>query len=277
MYFILTVAAVSAVIFAVWVIWANSAVKLTRYNVGIEKLPDVFSGFRIIQVSDLHNDEFGSENSKLLDIIEKSCPDIIVFTGDLIDCRKPDIGVSLRFAEKAVKIAPCYYVSGNHEARIPEYPQSKEKFRALGVNLLENQSVRISRDAESIILSGVDDPRFKEDCAVEDSQVMEEQLCRIDSANGCNILISHRPELFEVYAKHNFNLVLSGHTHGGHIRLPFIGGVFAPYQGILPKYDAGRFEKNNTEMIVCRGLKKSSVPPRFLNRPEIILIELNKK
>ena len=261
--------------FAVWVIWANSALKLTKYNIKIENLPEELSGFRIVQVSDLHNDEFGKDNCKLLEIIKNARPDIIALTGDLIDCRQPNIGVSLKFAENATKIAPCYYVSGNHEARIPEYRQAKADFTALGVILLENESVNIHKNGKSIVLLGVDDPRFKEDNLISDIQVMEEQISLLERGRGdCSVLLSHRPELFDVYAKYKFNLVLSGHTHGGHIRLPFIGGIFAPYQGIFPKYDSGSFKKNSTEMIVSRGIKKSSVPPRFLNRPEIVLIEL---
>lgn len=264
-------------VFVAWVLWANSALKLSRHSVSIKNLPDSFSGFRIIQISDLHNDEFGKDNGTLLGIIKESKPDIIVFTGDLIDCRRPDIGVSLKFAENAIKIAPCYYVTGNHEARIPEYTEAKEDFRNLGVTLLENEGVLISRENGSILLAGVDDPRFKEDSPLTDCEVMENQLKELSQKNLPSVLLSHRPELFEVYTEHNFDLVLCGHTHGGHFRFPLVGGLWSPYQGFFPKYDAGRFSKNNTEMIVCRGLKKSSVPPRFLNRPEIILVELNKK
>lgn len=264
-------------VFVAWVLWANSALKLSRHSVSIKNLPDSFSGFRIIQISDLHNDEFGKDNGTLLGIIKESKPDIIVFTGDLIDCRRPDIGVSLKFAENAIKIAPCYYVTGNHEARIPEYTEAKEDFRNLGVTLLENEGVLISRENGSILLAGVNDPRFKEDSPLTDCEVMENQLKELSQKNLPSVLLSHRPELFEVYAEHNFDLVLCGHTHGGHFRFPLVGGLWSPYQGFFPKYDAGRFSKNNTEMIVCRGLKKSSVPPRFLNRPEIILVELNKK
>lgn len=264
-------------VFVTWVLWANSALKLSRHSVSIKNLPDSFSGFRIIQISDLHNDEFGKDNGTLLGIIKESKPDIIVFTGDLIDCRRPDIGVSLKFAENAIKIAPCYYVTGNHEARIPEYTEAKEDFRNLGVTLLENEGVLISRENGSILLAGVNDPRFKEDSPLTDCEVMENQLKELSQKNLPSVLLSHRPELFEVYTEHNFDLVLCGHTHGGHFRFPLVGGLWSPYQGFFPKYDAGRFSKNNTEMIVCRGLKKSSVPPRFLNRPEIILVELNKK
>lgn len=271
------IAVVLLAVFTAWILWANSALSLSRHSVSIKNLPDEFSGFRIIQISDLHNDEFGKDNGTLLDIIKKSEPDIIVFTGDLIDCRNPNIDVSLKFAENAIKIAPCYYVTGNHEARIPEYMSAKEDFRKLGVTLLENESVLISRKTASILLAGVDDPRFKEDSPLTDCEVMENQLNNVSRKNLPSVLLSHRPELFEVYAEHNFDLVLCGHTHGGHFRFPFVGGLWSPYQGFFPKYDAGRFSKNNTEMIVCRGLKKSSVPPRFLNRPEIILIELNKK
>ena len=259
----------------VWTVWENSALERNTYTIRSPELPDVFDGCRIAQVSDLHNAEFGDRNQRLLEMLREAEPDMIAITGDLIDSRKTNIAVALAFAEDAVKIAPCYYVSGNHEARVSEYQNLKTGLEAAGVTVLDDAQVKIEVSGESITVIGVNDPSFHADYLTSDAAVMDRKLSELSSeAAGFTILLSHRPELFDTYADHNMNLVLSGHAHGGQFRLPLIGGLIAPNQGLFPKYDAGLYSDGSTNMIVSRGLGNSIIPFRFNNRPEVVLIEL---
>ena len=264
-------------VLVVWIRWGNTALEINEYKIVSNSVPQNFDGFRIAQVSDLHNAEFGEWNSKLLDLLSRTDPDIIVLTGDLIDSRNTDIEIALAFAREAMKIAPVYFVSGNHEARVSEYEDLKMGLAEAGVIVLENQKVEITREGESITLMGIDDPSFQESYLFGDAESVARQA--IDDlqneSDGYTILLSHRPELFDVYVDTGMDLVFSGHAHGGQVRLPFIGGLVAPNQGFFPKYDAGLFSEENTNMIVSRGVGNSIVPVRFNNRPEIILVTLS--
>ena len=261
-----------------WTAWGNAALELNTYTVSSRGLPDVFNGYRIAQVSDLHNAEFGDGNQRLLDMLREAEPDMIAITGDLIDSRKTNIAVALAFAEEAVRIAPCYYVSGNHEARVPEYRELKAGLEAAGVTVLDDARVEIEISGKSITIIGVNDPSFLADYLTSDAAVMDRKLSELSSEDASfTILLSHRPELFDTYAAHDMDLVLTGHAHGGQFRLPLIGGLIAPNQGLFPKYDDGLYSEGNTNMIVSRGLGNSIIPFRFNNRPEVVLIELKSQ
>lgn len=260
----------------IWTVWGNTALELNTYTIESKELPEVFDGYRIAHVSDLHNAKMGDDNGNLLTMLQDAEPDIIAITGDLIDSRNTDVEIALQFVEDAVKIAPCYYVTGNHEARVSEYEELKEGLIALGAVVLEDERMDLEQSGETITLLGVDDPSFQTDYLFGDSKtVMQNKLQKLmDENNAFAILLSHRPELFEVYVESGANLVLSGHAHGGQFRLPIIGGLVAPNQGLFPKYDAGLYSKENTNMIVSRGIGNSILPFRFNNRPEVVLIEL---
>ena len=264
------------VVLIVWTLWGNTALEVNEYEVVSDRIPQGFEGFRIAQVSDLHNAEFGEGNEKLIQLLSQTDPDVIVITGDLIDSRHTDIEIALDFARQAIKLAPVYYVSGNHEARVREYEDLKMGLAEAGVVILENQNVQITREGESITLMGIDDPSFQEDYLFGDSESVARQA--IDDlqneSDGYTILLSHRPELFDLYVDTGMDLVFSGHAHGGQFRLPFVGGLVAPNQGFFPKYDAGQFTEENTTMIVSRGVGNSIIPVRFNNRPEIVLVTL---
>lgn len=265
-------------ILIVWTAWGNAALELNTYTISSRGLPDAFDGYRIAQVSDLHNAEFGGGNQRLLDMLREAEPDMIAITGDLIDSRKTNIAVALAFAEEAVRIAPCYYVSGNHEARVPEYRELKAGLEAAGVTVLDDARVEIEISGKSITIIGVNDPSFLADYLTSDAAVMDRKLSELSSEDASfTILLSHRPELFDTYAAHDMDLVLTGHAHGGQFRLRLIGGLIAPNQGLFPKYDDGLYSEGNTNMIVSRGLGNSIIPFRFNNRPEVVLIELKSQ
>ena len=258
----------------IWTIWGNTALEMNTYTVQNEKLPNAFSGYRIAHISDLHNTQMGENNEKLLQMLCNAQPDMIAITGDLIDSYHTDIDVSLEFAAKAVEIAPCYYVPGNHEGRIEQYDRLKEGLKALGVVVLENQCVTIEKSGDVIHLLGVIDPSFQTDYLLGDEKTVMEAHLQNFEYEGFAVLLSHRPEMMDIYARKGVDLVLSGHAHGGQFRLPFVGGLVAPDQGFFPEYDGGLYRQDDTTMIVSRGIGNSIFPFRFNNRPEVILIEL---
>ena len=264
------------IVLAIWTLWCNSALEVNEYEIVSDKIPQSFSGFRIAQVSDLHNAEFGAGNEKLIDMLSQTDPDMIVITGDLIDSRHTDIEIAIEFVRQAIKLAPVYYVSGNHEARVHDYEDLKMGLADAGVIVLEDQKVQITREGESISILGIDDPSFQEDYLFGDAESVARQAISDlqNESDRYTILLSHRPELFDLYVETEMDLVFSGHSHGGQFRLPFVGGLVAPNQGFFPEYDAGQFTENATTMIVSRGVGNSIIPLRFNNRPEIVLGEL---
>ena len=275
-FIMLAVAAAVLVALVIWIAWGNTALELNTYTVSSAKLPQSFDGYRIAHVSDLHNAEMGKDNEKLLTILRDADPDMIAITGDLIDSRSTNVEIALNFIREAVKIAPCYYVTGNHEARVNEYDELKSGMEAAGVIVLEDARTEISLEGKTITLIGVNDPSYQTDYLFGDSEtVMDTKLEELHTEDDVfTILLSHRPELFDIYADHGMDLILSGHAHGGQFRLPFIGGLVAPNQGLFPEYDAGIYTEGNTNMLVSRGVGNSILPFRINNRPEVILIEL---
>ena len=263
----------------IWTLWGNNALEVNEYEIVSDRIPEAFTGFRIAQVSDLHNKDFGEGYGKLLNLLSQINPDIIVVTGDLIDSRQTDLDVALEFAWQAGKIARVYYVSGNHEARVPEYEDLKIGLVKAGVVMLENQKVQITKEGESITLMGIDDPSFQESYLFGDAEGVARQAISDlqNESDGYTILLSHRPELFDTYVDSGVDLVFSGHAHGGQFRLPFVGGLVAPNQGLFPEYDAGQFTRENTTMIVSRGVGNSIIPVRFNNRPEIVVAQLKSQ
>lgn len=266
------------ILLIIWIAYGNTDLEIYKYNVKSEDIPSEFDNFRIVQISDLHNAEFGENNEKLLLMLKQADADIIAITGDMIDSRNTDIDVAISFAQKAVNIAPVYYVNGNHESRVSgEYEKLKQGLTDAGVTILENSSADITIGDEAITLIGINDPTFRMDI-VDDTmeQNIAHQLVNVIPDNdNYKVLLAHRPEYFDVYAG-KVDLALSGHAHGGQFRIPFIGGLVAPGQGFFPEYYEGSHIKENTEMIVSRGIGNSIIPFRINNKPEIIVAELTK-
>ena len=258
-----------------WILWGNTALEVNTYTIQSQRVPSAFDGFRIAQISDLHNTEMGKNNKKLLDMLQAAEPDVIAITGDMIDSRNTNVAVALDFAKAAMEIAPCYFVTGNHEARVPEYEDLKSGLEALGVVVLSDAAVMLEKDNQAIMLLGVDDPQFHSEGK---SPAMDANLQKLlNGTSHYTVLLSHRPELFAIYAKHKVDVVLTGHAHGGQFRLPFVGGVIAPGQGFFPEYDTGLYTKDHTNMLVSRGIGNSIIPVRFNNPPEILVVELKTK
>ena len=261
-----------------WTVWGNLTIGTTHYEIAFENLPSSFEGYKIAQISDLHNAKFGENNARIIEILHEEKPDMIAITGDLIDSNRTDIDIAVQFMQQAVQIAPCYYVTGNHEAWIGEdYQQLEKKMIDVGVRILHDEVMPIYKDGESIQLIGLDDPDFTDRDAEVQESMLYTKLKNLKLQDGFKLLLSHRPETVHSYVSTNVDLVLSGHAHGGQFRMPFIGGIVAPNQGLFPEYDAGVFDERGTTMVVSRGIGNSIIPVRLNNRPEIVIVKLQPK
>lgn len=274
---LLLVLALAVCLTVQWVIWADTALECNEIVVACPDLPENFNGYRIAHISDLHNAEYGEGNEKLLTLLAEAKPDIIAITGDLVDSRETNIDVALNFAREAVKIAPCYYATGNHESRVQGFAELEQGLKAAGVVVLRNESTVLEKNGQAIQIIGLDDYTFFDGSSgVECVNNMLQALERVNG-EAFSVLLSHRPEFVEEMSMRGIEVILSGHAHGGQIRLPFVGGLYGPDQGYFPEYDAGLFCVGNTSMVVSRGLGNSQFPFRVNNRPEVVLIILEKE
>lgn len=252
----------------------NNWISISNINYNSNKIPKSFQGYKIVHLSDLHNKSFGKNQKKLIDTIKKTKPDLIVFTGDIIDSRRYDEKPSLELMKNITEIAPVYYVTGNHEIRTGKAKELEDKLQELGVRVLENKGERITKGSDSVFIYGIDDPSGYDYNGISSS--VKKELMELDKNNkGFNMLLAHRPEHIDAYSSFNFDLVFSGHAHGGQVRIPFIGGVIAPGQGFFPKYTSGAYKYGSTTMIVSRGLGNSLAPVRVFNRPEVVVVTLS--
>ena len=269
-------------IFLVYYLLQLNWISVNNETVHIEDLPTEFSNFKIVQLSDLHNKEFGEGNKKLLNKINKIHPDMVVITGDMLNNTQEiqnNGGVLIKLLENLNNNYPIYYVTGEHEEGLYYEDKNKygkegtkeayeEKLEKLDVTILNDVQTTITRQKAEINLYGLKE-HLSGDIQIKErlSETTEKEV---------NILLSHRPFYFEEYADWGADLVFSGDTHGGMIQLPFIGGVIST-EGLLPEYDGGLFQQGNSTMIVSRGLGNNPIPLRINNRPEIVVVTLQNK
>ena len=207
--------------------------------------------------------------------VRKENPDIIVYTGDMVDKRHYDGAPGLLLMRELKKIAPVYFVSGNHEWWTGKNDELKKQLQAEGVVVIENTYFELKKSNSSILLYGLEDPSSNTDGSDDLSYADKKfQEMKIPEDGKYKILLSHRPELFQVYKKFGFDLVFAGHAHGGQIRIPFIGGIFAPDQGFFPKYTLGLYSDGSTNMVVSGGLGNSIIKQRIFDRPEVVIVTL---
>lgn len=270
--------------------YQNRHLETTYYTYKAEQLGADLEGYRIVQISDLHNVKFGKNNQKLVDRIRECEPDMIVLTGDLVDSNHTNVDRAVQFVDEIVKICPVYYVTGNHEYWLEksEYDELMDGLVSAGVVILDNQVVEISRGDAKFRLVGLDDRSLADgtleallsDESIRNNQAEQKEETADNEDSGekeLTVVLAHEPQYLARYAGTGVDLVLSGHAHGGQFRLPFVGGIVAPDQGFLPEYTAGEYYMNGTEMIVSRGLGNSVIPVRLFNYPEIVCVDLEGK
>ena len=234
---------------------------------------------RIALLTDLHSDKYGKNQSTLIRAVEKQKPDIVLFVGDIFDDNGTYENAEITIKQLAEKY-PCYYVTGNHEYWGYDVANILNIIASYGVTILSGECDTIEINGQALNICGVDDPDAKkylaEGVAIEEQLKVAEEEALAAGADNYTILLSHRPELYEIYQNYAFDLVLCGHAHGGQWRIPFLlNGLYAPHQGLFPKYAGGRYHYETGTMIVSRGLARESTPiPRVFNRPELVIIDI---
>ncbi len=263
------------VIFSIITVLGNITLSVEKFNIETAKL-NIENGYKIAHISDYHNTKNQFLTDAVLSSLEKEKPDIIVLTGDLVDCRKTDIKKGVDFVSKIIEIAPVYYVTGNHECNISIESQSAFDnmildLKALGVTVLRNEQTKIKlSNGESFNIFGINDPYFHCGNAGQVKSATDSLCSSFDiDTEQLNILLAHHPEQIDIYSQYGFDVVYSGHAHGGQGRL-FGIGLIAPDQGLFPKYSSGVYEEGETKLIVSRGIGNSIAPVRIFDRPHLI-------
>ncbi len=249
---------------------------VTRLELGFEDLPAGFDGFKIVQLSDLHGSGFGRDNARLIEKVRAEAPELIALTGDFLDEGKaerelPELEALVR---ELADIAPVYFVSGNHDWASGMAYTLFETLESAGARCLRNSSLSLERNGDRIILCGVDDPNGPADMAEPDEFISS---LRGSEPGSFVLMLAHRAYWAERYPELDVDLILCGHTHGGVVRLPLLGGLAASNMGLFPEYDAGLFELPGYKLFISRGLGNSVPLPRFLNTPEIASITLRSE
>lgn len=258
-----------------------NALTVQTYDVTSDKLKSDQS-LRIVLLSDLHSASYGYKQSILIDKVRAQKPDLIALPGDLLDrFRSPDPAFNL--IEGLVGVAPMYFVTGNHEiddsADFVRH-DVKDVFRSYGVTVLENESETVTINGIELVIGGLEDPlrTYTENIYGDWEATASASLGNVDTEDTFSLLLSHRAEHVDTYAALPFDLVLSGHSHGGQIRIPYVmNGLFAPDQGFFPKYAGGQYEHETFTHIIGRGFNYSFNVPRIYNPPEIVVIDAHGK
>lgn len=271
-----------AVLLTVFILFATRQDLLTvTYSIEAD---NVDSPVRVVQISDLHATAYGEDQSILIEAINAAAPDLVLFTGDIFDEERPYDNV-IDLLEAVGEKYTCFYVTGNHEYRFDsdEIYNIKVILRSYGVTVLEGNSHIVTVNGQQIRVAGVDDEEGDTIAEIdhngdlvecEQFDEMLEKLSKEAEDDIYTILLSHRPEYFELYMSLGFDLVLSGHAHGGQVRIPgVVNGLFTPDEGFFPKYAGGIYTDGKQTMIVSRGLCKNIVP-RVFNRPELVIVDV---
>ena len=250
----------------------STTLEVSHYEVSNSKITNDFNNFKIIQISDFHNTKNKKLVKSIITTIEEEKPNIIVITGDFFDPNKSHMSSSIDFIKLINKYAKVYYVTGNHEA-YDDTTKYVDELRNNGGIVLDNKAEVIEINESKINILGIDDPKFYNgDEKLKNKEIIKREIESIDyNKDNYTILLSHRPEVFKLYAELNMDLVFSGHAHGGQFRIPF--AVYAPHQGLFPKYTSGEYKKDNTTMIVSRGIG-NGFPLRINNNPNLVVVTL---
>lgn len=241
-----------------FILWQNNDLVTTR----LEKTMDFETPVTVVHLSDLHTKSFGEDNARLVRHVKREGPDIIVITGDLIDQDDETLGDSLDYIGALTDTAPVYVVSGNHEHWAGLTDTVEDEVEGQGATWMDGRSLTVDVKDETIRVIGLPDPESGENL----TQLFES----MENGAEPTVVLSHRPVTFDWLQSHDVDMVFSGHTHGGMVRLPFFGGLYGPDQGFFPEYSAGIHHASGSSMVVSRGLGNSVFPVRIFNRPEIV-------
>lgn len=255
--------------------WSNHSLTVETFTYTSADLPESFDGCTIVHLSDLHGAEFGEDNAKLLAAVRAAQPDYIFLTGDLLDqYRRTPQSYAITLCAALADIAPTYFVTGNHEWALRDVPDLKAAIAETGVVVLTNEYVTLQRDGDSILLAGIDDPNGFADQKTPET-LADEVYAAYDDPFW--LLLAHRNNYFEKqYAVLGADLTISGHAHGGLIRLPYTDGLISVERDFFPSYTAGFYEVDGADLFVSRGLGNSGRTFRLFNRPQVAVLTLKR-
>lgn len=302
--FILKLIILVLTLLVVFNIILNKNIFIKEYKIQSEKITENFNNYKILQITDVHSIRNEIQLEKIINKVKEENPSLICVTGDLIDSEyysnqnnlyeNKEIDqiekLTVEFMKELVKIADTYYIYGNHEMMLlddPENNRFKTDLEKNGVKILNNKTQVLEKSGDKINLLGIQDPAtlYKDEKyayikgANKDKVevILNDLFLEIQEENNFTILLSHRPEYFELYNKYNIDLALTGHTHGGIAKLPVINGIYAHPQGWFPKYSYGIYQTNDFSMIISGGIGYSKLPIRIFNPPEICVVTLERK
>lgn len=255
--------------------WSNRSLQVERFSYASPRLPAGFDGCVVVQLSDLHGALFGEDNRELIDAVRAEEPDYIFLTGDLLDrYRRTPHSYAADLGRAMAAIAPTYFVTGNHEWALPDVPGLKRALEEAGVTVLSNEFTTLTRNGDTIVLAGIDDPNGYADQKTPEALATEVEAAHPDAFW---LLLAHRNNLFEPrYSRLGADLVISGHGHGGIIRLPFTDGLISVERTLFPSYTAGFYSVDGNDLFVSRGLGNSGPSFRLFNRPEVAVLTLHR-
>lgn len=269
------------IVLIVFFYYENNALTITKIRVK----RNIKSSIKLVHLSDIHSKVYGKNNYKLINKIIKLKPDLIVITGDLINMDGKNIDEMLYLLNNLKRNAPVYYILGNHEHRLKNLNTLIDNIKKLGIKLLLDELDTINIKGNKINILGLDEDQESRNEYKKRKQGIYEYkdysnlFNELGGKEGTKLVLSHYPENFSLigdfsYKKYDFDLLLSGHAHGGQFRLPLVGGLYAPGQGFFPKYSSGLYNEGR-KLIVSRGVGPSRFPLRLFNRPEIVLIKID--
>lgn len=272
---IINIMAIFLVVFLIRIYIDNNVFEISYIDFVDLEIPNSFNNIKILQISDLHNKSYGKENVTLLKAIDKITPDYIFLTGDMLSSKDTDFSTFYNLVSKIGPKYECYYIVGNHELDFSN-EQLENLYATLEsyeIKVLDNEKVELLKGNEKINLYGMwYNPKYymQEDFKLD---IMEKIMKKAEE-NAFNILLTHNPDDFEIYANWGADLTFSGHVHGGMIRIPFIGGIISPDRTLLPEYDAGIYEYDDSNLIVSRGMSRGATGIRIFNQPELVVVNL---
>ena len=263
----------TALLAAGFLLWGNCSLQTTETALVSPALPPAFDGLRIVELADLHGRVFGRGSRRLLAAVRRAEPDLICIDGDLFD-EHTDLAMLPPLLRALCAIAPVYYVTGNHEWRVPGLRGILAQMRACGVTVLQDDWRVLRRGEDALIVAGTDDP-----CGPAERKTPAELIADIRAEAGeaaFLLLLAHRNDQLPQWSALGVQAVLAGHCHGGVVRLPFVGGLFGTDRRLFPAWDAGLYRQGETALYVSRGLGYTNVHFRLFNRPEVAVIVLRR-
>lgn len=267
--------------------WNNKSIVTTEYTYHSERVPKIFRGARIVNVSDLQSQYFGNMQADLLNRVKAAKPDYILMTGDLLDRNHTDRKAAICALSGLLTLAPVYYVNGNHELALPEEKMWRfyRTMEEMGTHLVFDDVVSVSRGDESINIMGISEYTLygvHEVCHEQGADVGEAALADMvdeisaEKDQNFTLLLAHEPQHIKSYSRPGIDMIFCGHAHGGQFRLPGGQGLYSPGQGVLPQLASGAHRCGGSTMIVSRGLGNSVFPFRLNNRPELVVVTLER-